>query len=142
MDWERYTLKDGMGFNFFIPTYNYVRLILQEPSNQSPQPGPSSLPEPPSFRTKTSTDVGDVPSVSSTDVNSTSTGCRSTTNPAVEPYKPDPGKTTRPPGKSKGTIDSRTCTRPTHPLFWKTSRKAQFPPPITSRSPTTSSYLK
>ena len=29
-------------------------------------------------------------------VNSTSTGCRSTTNPAVEPYKPDPGKTTRP----------------------------------------------
>jgi hypothetical protein len=29
-------------------------------------------------------------------VNSTSTGCRSTTNPAVEPYKLDPGKTTRP----------------------------------------------
>ena len=35
-----------MGFKYFIPTYNSFRLILQEPSNQSPQPGPSSLPEP------------------------------------------------------------------------------------------------
>jgi hypothetical protein len=35
-----------MGFKFFIPTYNSFRLILQEPSNQSPQPGPGSLPEP------------------------------------------------------------------------------------------------
>jgi len=59
----------------------------------------------PSPKTKTSTDVGDVPNVSRTDVNSTSTGCKSTSNPAVEPYKPDPGKTIRPPGKSKGTID-------------------------------------
>jgi hypothetical protein len=31
---------------FLFPTYNSFRLILQEPSNQSPQPGPSSLPEP------------------------------------------------------------------------------------------------
>ena len=124
-----------MGFKFFIPTYNSFRLILQEPSNQSPQPGSSSLP---SSRTKTSTDVGDVPSVSPTDVNSTSTGCRSTTNPAVEPYKPNPGKTTRLLGKSKGTIDSRTCTKPTHPLFWETGRKVQYPPPIMSRSPTIS----
>ena len=31
---------------FLFPTYNSFRLILQEPSNQSPQPRPSSLPEP------------------------------------------------------------------------------------------------
>ena len=35
-----------MGFKLFIPTYNSFRLILQESSNQYPQPGPSSLPEP------------------------------------------------------------------------------------------------
>jgi hypothetical protein len=35
-----------MEFKFVIPTYNSFRLILQEPSNQSPQPGLSSLPEP------------------------------------------------------------------------------------------------
>jgi hypothetical protein len=34
LDWELYTLKDGMGFKYFIPMYNSFRLILQEPSNQ------------------------------------------------------------------------------------------------------------
>jgi len=29
---------------FLFPTFNSFRLILQEPSNQSPQPGPSSEP--------------------------------------------------------------------------------------------------
>ena len=87
----------------------------------------------PSPRTKTSIGVGDVPSVSPTDVNSTYTGCKSTTNPAVAPYKPDHGKTARPLGKSKGTIDSSTCTRPTHPSYWRITRKVQYPPPITSR---------
>ena len=126
---------------FLFPTFNSFRLILQEPSNQSPQPRPSSLPEP------------------SITQDENKYRCRRCTqrfpdrrqlylHGMQEHYQSGGGALqARPwedgqaPWEVEGTIESRTCTRPTHPSYRRITRKVRYPPATTYRSPTTSPCL-